>query len=295
MRTPPTVVLVYLGALLALTTTALAAPKPVIPDLGTKDGLTIEPRGANHQPSAPLMVAATCAKDATHDGCDDPLGTFLLGVSKDGASVAHWAFKQIGGCNDEPRGGSVQVSTLGPKGLRRASAKKVSARCKGDDPDACAEIVHQRAWRALGDLAADGFVPPTDLITAQAEIEAGIQMHTPVVVLGGALKGYMVYVRLASKRARKLEVLLVSPDNQKAWPLGSFKAHTGLSFDTESGRPARIVAEYASIGTAALVKGGRALLLVVDNHDGGHCSTSRLHYILGDLPAEVTKAMKPAN
>ena len=184
----------------------------------------------------------------------------------------------------------MRLARIGRKGLKTVSERKVGKACSEEMEEEaltrCQGEARGAMWRALDLMRKDGFVALADIVTGGGEMEAGIRSASPVAVLGAPLKGYMVYVSPRNERSRRVVVRLVSPDNRKAWDLGYVTAPTDLAFDGD-GEERSVPANKASVDFVGVVKKGKALLMGLSMHTGGHCSETYMTHYVAAIPTEL--------
>ena len=236
----------------------------------------------------PLNLAAVCrlapAAGPEADRCSEARLPAILGQRAGDHRVAYVADTDVGGCGEDDGGALVRVAKASAAQLSPKMDAKVYGACadQAANVEACIAENFKQRWQVLADLQAQGFEPAPDLRTEVYEAPAGIQSHTPSAVLGPPLAGYRLDVEGDAKRKR-IKLMLSKPDGSRRWQLGTVGMHMGVSMD-DAGNERKVPAEFASIGPVAVV-GGDTLLVTIEVHDGGHCSSSKRHFRAAPVPA----------
>lgn len=152
----------------------------------------------------------------------------------------------------------------------------------------------RKAWAGLAALRARGYTPLAELIVGSAQMEAGVRIATPLVKLGGALTGWLIYAHPAGDTLR-LEV--VPATARRALPLGSLPIERGACSDYgEDGSPDDDEPKCAAWGrfelptfhSVALTPDRKHLIVALTVSDGTHCGDDKIHVLVYPLPAGVT-------
>jgi len=150
------------------------------------------------------------------------------------------------------------------------------------DPERTEEATARPVWAWLGRIAKDGFTAAPDLVKATGDQPSGIRAHTPTVLLGAPLDGWLVD---AVEAKGSVTWRLVTPDNRTATPLATLP-YAPAECEAED-RADGLCADYTFPSTlqVVLTPDRTQLLLTVSLGDGTHCGSDRVSHLLAALPA----------